>query len=227
MCPIRLSKSNLSLAALLALLLVTFPACSMQKSGSKVDSASLDKRAPHTVQASAKEGSRELAPLKVDYLTPLGSITDPEIYVYKEKRRLYVLQDNVLVRDYPIGLGFTPKGDKQKEGDGRTPEGSFFICMKNPASRFIKSLGLNYPDKKHAQHALFTGMITPTEFQNILSALEKNILPPSSTQLGGQIFIHAGGAHKDWTNGCVALYNRDMDELFMMAKVGTPVAIRP
>lgn len=227
MCPSSLKKSNLGFAFVLLLSLVIMPACSMQKSGSKVDSTSLDKRTPHTKQASVKQSGQELPPLKVDYLTPLGSITSPELYVYKEKRRLYVIQSNVLVRDYPIGLGFTPKGDKQKEGDGRTPEGSFFICMKNPASRFIKSLGLSYPDRKHAQRALFTGMITPIEFQDIITALEKSLLPPSSTSLGGQIFIHAGGAHKDWTNGCIALYNRDMDELFMMARIGTPVSIRP
>ncbi|MDY0041903.1 MAG: L,D-transpeptidase, partial [Desulforhabdus sp.] len=65
------------------------------------------------------------------------------------------------------------------------------------------------------------------QFQHILNALERIALPPANTALGGEIFIHAGGAHKDWTNGCVALYNRDMDELFNIAKVGTPVSIRP
>lgn len=209
----------------LALFLINLSACSMQKSGSKVDS--LDSQTKTGKQLAEKQSSQELVPLKVDYLTPVNKITSPELYVYKEKRRLYVIQSNVLVRDYPIGLGFNPRGDKQTEGDGKTPEGSFIICVKNPASRFIKSLGLNYPDKKHAEHALFTGTITPPEFRDIVAALERAVLPPSNTELGGQIFIHAGGAHKDWTNGCIALYNRDMDELFNLASVGTPVSIRP
>jgi murein L,D-transpeptidase YafK len=140
---------------------------------------------------------------------------------------MYIIQSNVLVRDYPIGLGFSPRGDKLKSGDGRTPEGDFRICVKNPVSRFIKSLGLNYPQERHAQRALFAGMITPIQFKDIIISVERNMLPPWNTALGGQIFIHAGGAHKDWTEGCVALYNRDMDELFVMANVGTPVIIRP
>jgi len=209
----------------LALFLMNVSACSMQKSGSKVDS--LDNRTKSGKQFADKQSGRELTPLRVDYLTPVSKITRPEVYVYKEKRRLYVIQSNVLVRDYPIGLGFSPKGDKQTEGDGKTPEGNFLICVKNPASRFIKSLGLNYPDRKHAERALFAGIITPPEFRGIVSALERTVLPPSNTDLGGQIFIHAGGAHKDWTNGCIALYNRDMDELFSLAGVGTPVSIRP
>jgi len=203
------------------------PACSVQKTGSKVDSATLDAPTASTRQASENRSVQDLTPVEVDYLTPVSAINEPKIYVYKEKRRMYVIQSNVLVRDYPIGLGFSPQGDKQRQGDGRTPEGNFLICMKNPTSRFIKSLGLTYPDKKHAQRALFAGAITPLQFQHILNALERIALPPANTALGGEIFIHAGGAHKDWTNGCVALYNRDMDELFNIAKVGTPVSIRP
>lgn len=227
MGPSTLKKSNRGFLIALLFLLIIAPACSMQKSGSKVDSTTLDNRTQNAKQASEKQSVQDLVPLKVDYLTPLSAINDPKIYVYKEKRRMYVIQSNVLVRDYPIGLGFSPQGDKQRQGDGRTPEGDFLICMKNPTSRFIKSLGLTYPDKKHAQRALFAGTITPLEFQDIVTALERLALPPASTALGGQIFIHAGGAHKDWTNGCVALYNRDMDELFNMANVGTPVSIRP
>lgn len=212
---------------LLGLLLfsVVISACSMQKSGSKVDS--LDARTETSGQAGSRHSGRDLLPLTVDYLTPLDKITNPEVYVYKEKRRLYVIQSNVLVRDYPIGLGFNPRGDKQTQGDGKTPEGNFIICVKNPVSRFIKSLGINYPDKRRAERALFAGLITPPEFREIVAALERTLLPPANTELGGQIFIHAGGAHKDWTNGCIALYNRDMDELFRVAGVGTPVAIRP
>ena len=211
----------------LAILFFVLTGCSMQKSGSKVDS-SRAKGGSKTAEAVARpDGTEENAILKVDYLTPVSSIQSPEIFVYKEKRRLYVLQSKVLVRDYPIGLGFNPRGDKEREGDGRTPEGDFSICMKNAASRFVKSLGLNYPDKKHAERAFFAGYISPVEFRDILLAYEKRTTPPWSTTLGGAIFIHAGGAHKDWTDGCIALYNSDMEELFVIAGVGTPVTVRP
>ena len=209
------------------LIMLLLPACSMQKSGSKAESAQLERKAKTAEQGADQEATQDKVALKVDYLTPIRAIQNPEIFVYKEKRRLYVIQSDVLVRDYPIGLGFHPTGDKEKEGDGRTPEGKFFVCVKKPNSRFQKSLGLNYPDKKHAERAFFAGVITPIEFRDILIAFEKKATPPWNTVLGGRIFIHAGGAHKDWTEGCVALYNSDMEELFQVAAVGTPVSIRP
>lgn len=209
------------------LCILAMPACSMQKSGSKAESAQLATKAKPVEEAGDSDTTPDKTALKIDYLTPLRAIHKPEIFVYKEKRRLYVMQSNVLVRDYPVGLGFHPTGDKEKEGDGRTPEGSFFVCVKKPNSRFQKSLGLSYPDKKHAERAFFAGVITPIEFRDILLAFENKATPPWNTVLGGQIFIHAGGAHKDWTEGCVALYNSDMDELFQIASVGTPVSIRP
>lgn len=171
--------------------------------------------------------TQEKEPVRIDYLTALADIVSPEIYVYKEKRRLYVIQSNVLVRDYPIGLGFHPVGDKENAGDGRTPEGDFLICQKNPAGRFNKALVLNYPDRRHAEQAFFAGILSPPEFKEILIAAERKATPPWYTKMGGQLYIHAGGAHKDWTEGCVALYNSDMDELFKIASTGTPVHIRP
>jgi hypothetical protein len=218
-------KSFLFLA--LVWFLLVSAGCSMQMSGSKAEPVRPDKLASSNVTPLKQENPQDKIPVKVDYLTPVCNIREPEIFVYKEKRRLYVVQSNVLVRDYPIGLGFRPLGDKEKQGDGRTPEGEFRICMKNAASRFIKSLGLNYPDKRHAERAFFSGMITPLQFRDILLAVEKKTTPPWNTVLGGEIFIHAGGAHKDWTEGCVALYNSDMEELFQLTSVGTPVTIRP
>jgi L,D-peptidoglycan transpeptidase YkuD (ErfK/YbiS/YcfS/YnhG family) len=209
------------------LFILTLPACSMQQPGSKAESTRLDRNARVEEKTVDQDSSQDKVALKVDYLTPVRAIQNPEIFVYKEKRRLYVIQSNVLVRDYPVGLGFHPTGDKEKEGDGRTPEGKFFVCVKKPNSRFQKSLGLSYPDKKHAERAFFAGIITPIEFRDILLAFENKTTPPWNTTLGGQIYIHAGGAHKDWTEGCVALYNSDMEELFQIASMGTPVSIRP
>ena len=198
----------------------------MQKSGSSLDSARNESKKPAQGEAS-QQSFQDGAPIRIDYLTPLSEIATPEIFVYKEKRRLYVIQSNVLVRDYPVGLGFHPVGDKEKQGDGRTPEGDFLICEKKPSSRFYKALGLNYPERKHAERAFFAGVITPVQFKDILLAQERKSVPPWNTILGGEIYIHAGGAHKDWTEGCVALYNSDMDELFQITGPGTPVHIRP
>lgn len=197
----------------------------MQKS--KMDSVHTDQKTKPAATASKTEAAQDKLPIKVDYLTPVSTIRSPELFVYKEKRRLYVIESDVLVRDYPIGLGFNPKGDKEREGDGRTPEGRFRVCVKNSSSRFVRSLGLNYPAKKHAERAFFAGFITPMEFRDILVAFERSSTPPWNTSLGGKIFIHAGGAHKDWTDGCIALYNSDMEELFQIASVGTSVSIRP
>ena len=209
------------------LALFMFSACSVQKSGTKLDSAQTDAKKPAMMNPAAQASFQDRTPVRVDYLTPLSEVVTPEVFVYKEKRRLYLIQSNVLVRDYPVGLGFHPVGDKEKEGDGRTPEGDFIICQKNPAGRFNKSLGLNYPEKKHAERAFFAGVINPLQFKDILLANERKTTPPWTTTLGGAIFIHAGGAHKDWTDGCVALYNSDMEELFRVTDNGTPVHIRP
>jgi hypothetical protein len=164
---------------------------------------------------------------KVDYLFPVALVEKPRIYIYKSRRRLLVLEDETLIRDYPIGLGPCPSGDKQKRGDGRTPEGEFFVCAKNPRSKYHKSVGLSYPGKKHAALAFRSGLLSHGDYETILKAQTKRRQPPWTTSLGGDIFIHGGGAHEDWTKGCVALYNYDMDELFEVVTMGTPVFILP
>jgi L,D-peptidoglycan transpeptidase YkuD (ErfK/YbiS/YcfS/YnhG family) len=224
---IQLWMEKMVFRLIFCLVVLSLSACSMQQPGSKAESTRLDRKDKAEEKTANEDSGQDKVALKVDYLTPVRAIQNPEVFVYKEKRRLYVIQSNVLVRDYPIGLGFHPTGDKEKEGDGRTPEGKFFVCVKKPNSRFQKSLGLSYPDKKHAERAFFAGVIAPMEFRDILLAFENKATPPWNTALGGQIFIHAGGAHRDWTEGCVALYNSDMDELFQITSVGTPVSIRP
>lgn len=164
---------------------------------------------------------------KVDYLLPVSSVRTPTLYIYKNKRRLLVLEKDVLVRNYRIGLGPSPLGDKERSGDGRTPEGEFFVCAKNPSSKYHKSLELNYPGEKHATQALLSGQLSYGEYETILKTHTQNQRPPYATSLGGRICIHGGGAHEDWTKGCIALYNFDMDELFEMVTIGTPVFILP
>lgn len=163
--------------------------------------------------------------IKLDY--PLSAVYSPKIYVYKSERRLLLVNDRTLVRDYKIGLGPHPNGDKFMRGDGRTPEGDYFICAKNGQSKFYKSLGLSYPSGKHAEHALSSGYISQEEYERIMNALQNKRLPPHDTVLGGAIFIHGGGGRLDWTEGCVAVYNGAMDELFEVVSIGTPVHIYP
>jgi len=200
----------------------------MQEPGRNFGSSkSTEKRKLPENTTAQQQPPREKEPVRIDYLTALTDIVNPEIYVYKEKRRLYVIQSNVMVRDYPIGLGFNPVGDKESEGDGRTPEGDFFICRKDPVGGFNKALVLNYPDRKHAERALFAGILSPPEFKEILMAAEHKAMPPWSGKLGGLLCMHAGEPYKDRTQGSIALYNSDMDELFNIASTGTPVHIRP
>jgi hypothetical protein len=212
----------------------------VQKPDSRLDSSKSSATEQPGSLIVQQQSPRENEPVRVNYLTPLSDISNPEIYVYKEKRRLYVIQSNVMVRDYPIGLGFSPVGDKERDGDGRTPEGDFVVCLKGPATSFNKALVLNYPDRKHAERALFAGIITAPEFKKIIAAAELEAKPqetagskaypeqpPWHTKLGGRLCIRAGGAHKDWTHGAIALYDSDMDELFKIASTGTLVHIRP
>jgi L,D-transpeptidase catalytic domain len=223
-CSIRIGKAAFGFSICLVLLFIS--ACSMQKTAATLENRTADEQTL-VKDAAPAQHAQQKEPARIDYLTPLADIVSPEIYVYKEKRRLYVVQANVLVRDYPVGLGSNPSGDKERDGDGRTPVGDFLICQKNPANRYSKALGLNYPGKGHAEKALFSGILTQTEFKEILIALERKATPPWHTKLGGNMYIHAGGAQRDWTDGSIALYNSDMEELFQIASSGTPVHIRP
>ena len=169
----------------------------------------------------------ELPYCSTDLSFPHSLITNPKIYVSKSERRLWLVQGTVLVRDYHIGLGPSPRGDKYFQGDGRTPEGEYFVCVKNSSSQYHKSLGINYPSPKHAENGLACGVISYGDYCSIVNANDAKRLPPPNTRLGGHIFIHGGGSFMDWTLGCVAVSDIDMDELFDVVSVGTPVYILP
>jgi len=136
--------------------------------------------------------------------------TGPEvtrILVFKEKRQMYLLHETSVLKKYEIDLGFAPIGDKEVEGDGKTPEGQYFIDRRNPRSRFHLSLGINYPNKRDVAEARKLGK-SP----------------------GGDIFIHGQGTHlsaliPDWTWGCIAVTNDEMEEIYAMVRTGTPISI--
>ncbi|MDT7779300.1 MAG: hypothetical protein QOC99_1812 [Acidobacteriota bacterium] len=154
-------------------------------------------------------------------------LIDPRIVIEKGARRLKLYAGGEVVRVRSIVLGFAPEGDKEKQGDGRTPEGEFYICMKNERSRFYLSLGLSYPNEEDAARGLRDGLITRAQAASIVGAVRGNKCPPWGTALGGEIFIHGGGTASDWTSGCVALENAEVKELFDAVPASTVVRIEP
>ena len=169
---------------------------------------------------SGKEEELNLRPLKL----PLA---EPRVVVEKGARRLRLYAGGEVVRVRRVALGFTPEGDKVRQGDGRTPEGDYTVCMKNPGSNFYLSLGLTYPNAEDAGRGLREGLITRAQHKSITRALTSGRCPPWNTALGGEIFIHGGGTGRDWTFGCVALENPEIKELFDTLPAGTPVRILP
>ena len=148
------------------------------------------------------------------------------IVVHKEARKLELHQDGQVIKTYRVGLGFAPVGHKQQSGDGKTPEGHYTICVKNPQSRYYLSLGIDYPAPADADRGLAAGLITKEESARIHTAHKKGVTPPWNTRLGGEIFIHGKGASSDWTLGCVALDDAEMKDLFDRVPAGTAVEIR-
>lgn len=175
---------------------------------------------PRRVEDAPDEESINRRPLKLP-------LTNPQIVVQKAARRLELFAGGARVRVFRAALGFAPAGDKERQGDGRTPEGEFYVCMKNGQSNFYLSLGLNYPDASDAARALRDRLITRAQHDRIVRANRQRRCPPWDTKLGGEIFIHGGGSASDWTLGCVALENEQVKELFDHVPAGTTVIIKP
>lgn len=160
------------------------------------------------------------APLKLP-------LSEPRIEVWKGERKLLLFSAGKVVRTYHIGLGLSPVGDKVREGDHRTPEGDFYVFVKNAKSAFYLSLGISYPNLVHAKRGRRDGLITKAQYDRIAEANKRKKGPPQNTTLGGTIYIHGNGSRTDWTWGCVALENEEVKELFEAVEVGTPVKINP
>lgn len=136
------------------------------------------------------------------------------IVVNKEKRELLLLRAGKVVRSYRVALGRNPVGPKEHEGDGKTPEGAYVISGRNPRSSFHLSLRISYPSPADRARAKRLG-VAP----------------------GGDIMIHglpnghggAGSRHtaSDWTEGCIAVTDEEIEELWRLVPVGTRVQINP
>ena len=158
--------------------------------------------------------------------TPLKlPLVNPQIVVSKSKRQLWLHAGGAVVRTYRIALGTNPVDDKVRQGDRSTPEGDFYVCVKNARSNFYLSLGLSYPNIEDAERGLRDKIITRAVRNRIVRAIQNKQRPPWDTALGGEIFIHGGGTEGDWTWGCIALANPDIKELFDAIPMGTSVRI--
>jgi len=137
-----------------------------------------------------------------------------KVLVLKSKRELQLFKNGKTFKTYDIGLGQQPRGHKTQQGDSRTPEGHYVIDFRNPRSKFTLSLHINYPKQNDIKRARARG-VSP----------------------GGDIFIHGlpngmrdfGKIFKnnDWTDGCIAVSNKTIRELWRLVKNGTPIEIRP
>ena len=135
-----------------------------------------------------------------------------QVVVNKGKRRMYLLNNQTVLKSYDIGLGNEPIGTKQFEGDGRTPEGMYFIDRFNPRSQYHLSVGVSYPNVNDMEYATFMGR-----------------------KPGGDIFIHGRGPEgnakapklRDWTAGCIAVKDEEIEDIYAMLRPGTPIMIYP
>jgi murein L,D-transpeptidase YafK len=130
------------------------------------------------------------------------------VVVSKRNRVLELRSGTTILKRYTVHLGFAPEGHKLRSGDGRTPEGRYYINRRNPRSDFFLSLGVSYPNPVDMARARAAGV-----------------------QPGGDIFIHGGPRKaadqrkRDWTAGCIAVSDREMEEIWSMVPTGTPITI--
>jgi murein L,D-transpeptidase YafK len=146
---------------------------------------------------------------------PTGSFdVADKVVVEKGQRRLYLLREDQIIAEYPVRLGLNPYGPKQREGDFRTPEGSYRLVRRNPRSDFFLSIQVSYPSEQDLRRARSSG-----------------------SRPGGLIMIHGEPnvlrkpadyyAKNDWTDGCIAVSNSDMVEIWLRTQAGIPIEIRP
>ena len=137
------------------------------------------------------------------------------VLVEKSQNRMYLMKDGEVVRDYHVALGQSPIGHKVKEGDNRTPEGRYTLMFKNPNSKFYRSIMLDYPNERDK-----------------VIAARRGVDPGNHIVIHGQPNEHFGpyeGVSQafNWTNGCVAVTNFEMGEIWRLVDVDTPIEIRP
>jgi murein L,D-transpeptidase YafK len=149
------------------------------------------------------------------------------LFISKSTRRLSLLVEGKEVFTARAALGRSSLGPKEREGDRRTPEGDYYVCTRNDKSRYRRFLGLSYPNLRDAEAGFRAGRITRAQRDAIADAVRGRRRPPWDTPLGGEVGIHGSGAGRDWTLGCVAVEDPDIDVLWKACPLGTPVRIVP
>lgn len=177
---------------------------------------------PVTQVETAREtapSTAQTAPLRpipdVGNLVPTSQPREADkVVVVKALREMRLIADGRVFRTYEVSLGREPKGDKLWEGDGRTPEGHYVLDFKNENSDFYRSIRVSYPNEQDWAEARAIG-----------------VHPGSNIMIHGlkPEFADVGKGHlrEDWTEGCIAVTNREMDEIWSLVPVGTPIEIRP
>jgi murein L,D-transpeptidase YafK len=174
----------------------------------------------------------EAAPEALTAPRPCEEIVQLEIH--KEERTLTAVCEGGASRSFVVALGREPVGPKRYSGDRKTPEGTYRVAEAPRPSPYHLFIPLDYPSRGDAESALAAGVISRAEYTRILAALDAGDLPPQDTALGGSIGIHGEGErwegdspYFDWTNGCIALSDADVEFLAARVKAGTPVLILP
>jgi len=139
---------------------------------------------------------------------------------------LAVYEGDREVLSAPVVIGRNP-ADKQKEGDLATPEGEFYVCYKNPDSKYHRFLGLSYPNNEDAERGLRDGLISQAEHDAICAAIAERRCPPWKTALGGEVGLHGPCPNVTWTHGCVAMDVKLIEQLYEWISLGDAVSIRP
>jgi hypothetical protein len=166
---------------------------------------------------------------------------DTEIVIHKARQVLELKRNGSKIKEYRVCLGLNPNGPKRLTGDRRTPEGDYFICYKSTESQFHRFLGISYPGIQDAQTAFEQGIISKDVRDGIIRSLENGQTPPWDTKLGGWVGIHGYPSEEyrrrwialfypkphNWTDGCIAMWNFEIEDLYAKVSVGTPVTILP
>ncbi|MEM1035038.1 MAG: L,D-transpeptidase family protein [Myxococcota bacterium] len=187
---------------------------------------SLRRRTPDLVERAPKKALEDAAPATSLAHPPREPEMPPEdpalledchaprtIVVRKGRRELELRCGSAVAARFRAGLGFAPEGHKRREGDGRTPEGTYFVPTKY-FSRFHRSMQLSYPNVDDADAGLAAGVITPAEHAAIVRAQGACTLPPQTTALGSWVQLHGGGGTRDWTLGCIAIDDAAIEAAF-------------
>ncbi|MGB9711674.1 MAG: L,D-transpeptidase family protein [Dissulfurimicrobium sp.] len=169
----------------------------------------------------------------INIFVPRYAFASTCLVIDKARKTLTVLKDKRPAVKVHVSLGIDPDSDKYKVNDAATPEGLYFITYKKPKSRFHRFLGISYPNLINAIRALMGGVISPEEYKKIYTAIKKSEAVPCDTGLGCGIGIHGGGIYRlfdgvpeaDWTEGCVALNDKDIDQIFPLVRPNDTVII--